>query len=223
MQFLSQGRNRLWLGILVVMIVVDCLAILFYTPMIPQQHWAQKIFYIHVPVAWTGFLSYFIVMVAGILYLAKKDPRWDRMGLAAAELGTLFVCLVLITGPIWAKPIWGRAWTWEPRLTTTLILFLIYIGYFMLRQFGGHPERVSRYAAVVGILAFLDVPIIFFSVKFWSPEIQSHPQVEMATQPGHILLPFFFSLTTFTLLYVFMLRYRIHNLRLKEAVLEHEV
>ncbi|HIF28742.1 MAG TPA: cytochrome C assembly protein, partial [Candidatus Marinimicrobia bacterium] len=101
--------------------------IIINTPMVPDQHWAQKIFYIHVPVAWTGFLSYFIVMVAGILYLINKEQKWDRLGLAAAEIGTLFVTLVLITGPIWAKPIWGTWWTWEPRLTTMLITFALYV------------------------------------------------------------------------------------------------
>ena len=167
------------------------------TPMVPDQHWAQKIFYVHVPSAWVGFLSYFIVMVAGIMYFIKGDEHWDKVGLAAAEIGTLFISLVLITGPIWATPIWGQPWIWEPRLTTTLILFLIYIGYFMMRAFGG-------------IIAFVDVPIIFVSVKFWAPEIQSHPQVEMTSQPPGILIPFLLSLGIFTVLYRLMLKYRIH-------------
>jgi heme exporter protein C len=184
--------------------------------MIPDQHWAQKIFYFHVPIAWTAFLSYFIVMIAGIIFLSKRDYHWDRVGLAAAELGTFFTSLVLITGPIWAKPIWGAPWTWEPRLTTTLVLFLVYIGYFMLRAFGGHPERIARYAAVLGIIAFVDVPIIFLSVKFWSPEIQSHPQVQMTQQPVGILGPFLFSMACFTALYFLMLKYRIHILKLKK-------
>ena len=101
--------------------------VIMNTPMVPEQHWAQKIFYVHVPSAWVGFLSYFVVMVAGILFFMKKDDYWDLVGLAAAEIGTVFMSLVLITGPIWAKPIWGKPWIWEPRLTTTLILFLIYI------------------------------------------------------------------------------------------------
>lgn len=145
----------------------------------------------------------------------KKDDHWDDVGLAAAELGTVFMALVLITGPIWATPIWGKPWIWEPRLTTTLILFLIYIGYFMMRSFGGHVERVKRYAAALGIIAFVDVPIIFVSVKFWTPEIQSHPQVEMAQQPSGILTPFLLSLGIFTLLYTLMLTYKIHVIRTK--------
>jgi heme exporter protein C len=117
--------------------------------------------------------------------------------------------LVLITGPIWATPIWGEPWIWEPRLTTTLILFLIYMGYFMLRKFGGHPERVARYAAVLGILAFLDVPLIFYSVKFWASQSQLHPQSEMGQQPDGILRVFLFSMFAFTILYILMLRFRV--------------
>ncbi|RMF08417.1 MAG: cytochrome C assembly protein [Candidatus Neomarinimicrobiota bacterium] len=221
--FLHSRRNQIWLGLLILGLALDLWIIVNHTPMIPQQHWAQKIFYIHVPVAWTAFLSYFVVMIAGIAYLVKKDNRWDRVGLAAAEIGTVFMSLVLVTGPIWAKPIWGKPWVWEPRLTTSLILFLIYIGYFMLREFGGHPERIARYAAVLGIIAFLDVPIIFLSVKFWAPEVQSHPQVEMAKQPTGILGPFFYSLALFTILYVFMMLFRIHTLKLKEEVQSHAV
>ena len=201
---------------IIVLIVIDIYIVVQRTPMIPDQHWAQKIFYFHVPIAWTAFLSYFIVMIAGIIFLSKRDYHWDRVGLAAAELGTFFTSLVLITGPIWAKPIWGTPWTWEPRLTTTLVLFLVYIGYFMLRAFGGHPERIARYAAVLGIIAFVDVPIIFLSVKFWSPEIQSHPQVQMTQQPVGILGPFLFSMACFTALYFLMLKYRIHILKLKK-------
>mgnify|MGYP002527614843 CR=1 FL=1 len=92
---------------------------------------------------------YLCVMISGILFLTKKDKVWDHRGLAFAEVGTLFMFLVLTTGPIWAKPAWGIFWPWEPRLTTSLVLFLIFLGYFMLRGFGGNPEQVSRYAAVI--------------------------------------------------------------------------
>ena len=108
--------------------------IIFFTEMIQDQHWAQKIFYIHVPLAWVGFLSYFFVMVAGISYLFSKDLKYDRIGHAAAEIGTLFTGLVLVTGPIWATPVWGQPWVWEPRLITTLVLFLVYVGYFIFRE-----------------------------------------------------------------------------------------
>lgn len=197
------------------LMLINLFNIFLNTPMIPEQHWAQKIFYVHVPIAWNGFLSYFIVMIAGIQFLITRNYKWDRLGLAAAEVGTFFIVLVLITGPIWAIPIWGRPWIWEPRLTTTLILFLIYVGYFMLRKFGGHFERVSRYSAVLGILAFIDVPLIFYSVKFWAPQFQLHPQVEMSSQPENILAPFLFSLAVFSLLCLLMTGYRTQILNMQ--------
>ena len=202
MQFFFHNKsNRIWLVIIIGLMIFNIWNIIVNTPMVPDQHWAQKIFYVHVPSAWVGFLSYFIVMVAGIMYFIKGDEHW-----------------VLITGPIWATPIWGQPWIWEPRLTTTLILFLIYMGYFMMRAFGGHAERVKRYAASLGIIAFVDVPIIFVSVKFWAPEIQSHPQVEMTSQPPDILIPFLLSLGIFTVLYWLMLKYRIHVIKIKNKV-----
>ena len=188
--------------------------------LVPEQHWAQKIFYVHVPSAWIGFLSYFIVMISGFMYLTSRDNKWDNIGLAASEIGTFFMALVLITGPIWATPIWGQPWVWEPRLVTTLILFLIYIGYFMIRAYGGYIERMKRNAAALGIVAFINVPIIFLSVQFWSPEIQSHPQVEMAEQPSEILSPFIFSLIVFTMLYTVMIRYRVYVIYLNNGMNE---
>lgn len=217
--FFYNKNNRLLLVLISSLLIFNIYNIISNTPMVPDQHWAQKIFYVHVPSAWVGFLSYLIVMIAGIMFFLKKNDYWDTVGLAAAEIGTLFITLVLITGPIWATPIWGKPWIWEPRLTTTFILFLIYIGYFMIRSFGGHVERVKRYAAAIGIIAFLDVPIIFVSVQFWAPEIQSHPQVEMANQPSGILIPFLISLCIFTLVYFLMLKFRIHVIQIKNKVI----
>ena len=219
--FFQNKTNRIWCLAVAGLLIFNVWNIVSNTPMVPDQHWAQKIFYVHVPSAWVGFLSYLVVMIAGIMFFIKGDDMWDDVGLAAAEIGTLFMALVLITGPIWATPIWGKPWIWEPRLTTTLILFLIYIGYFMMRSFGGHIERIRRYAAAVGIIAFVDVPIIFVSVQFWAPEIQSHPQVEMAQQPSGILIPFLLSLGIFTILYILMMRYRIHVIRIKNMGVEN--
>ena len=216
--FFNNKNNRLLLVLISSLLIFNIYNIIFNTPMVPDQHWAQKIFYVHVPSAWVGFFSYLIVMIAGIMFFLNKNDFWDTVGLAAAEIGTIFITLVLITGPIWATPIWGKPWIWEPRLTTTFILFLIYIGYFMIRSFGGHIERVKRYAAAIGIIAFLDVPIIFISVQFWSPEIQSHPQVEMVNQPSGILIPFLISLCIFTLVYFLMLKFRTHVIQLKNKV-----
>ncbi len=216
MLFFSKRINQFWLVSVIFLFLLDCFLICFYSPMVPDQHWAQKIFYFHVPSAWIAFLSYFIVMISGILYLVKNDRYWDNVSLAAAGIGTLFTAIVLTTGPIWAYPIWGKAWSWEPRLTTTLILFLIYIGYFMIRKFGGPPEKVGKIAAVLGILAFADVPIIYFAVDMWAPEFQSHPpRTVIAESDSLIQSLFYFSLFTFIILYSLMLVFRTHVLTLK--------
>ena len=200
----------------ILLMVANLCWIIFFTPMVPDQEWAQKIFYLHVPIAWSGFLAYFIVMINGFLYLFSKDLKYDRIGHASAEIGTIFTSLVLITGPIWATPIWGKTWVWEPRLVTTLVLFLIYIGYFILRNIGLYRQRAALVSAIIGIIAFLDIPIIFASVNFWAAEIQSHPQLGMNKQPSGILKPFLFSLVSFTSLMILMLMLKIEVLKKKD-------
>src|SRR5499425_2952465 len=125
----------------------------------------QRIFYFHVSSAWVAFLGFFVVAIASAIYLWKGSAAADRVALAAAEVGVLFCTLVLVTGPIWARPIWGVWWTWDPRLTMTVILWAIYASYLMLRAFGGDDDAVRRYAAVLGIVGVLDIPIIMVSVR----------------------------------------------------------
>ena len=219
MSFFNHRNNLIHAAIAAALSTINIYIVLSLEPPNLAQGIFGNIFYIHVPVAWTAFLLYLCVMISGILFLTKKDQVWDRRGLAFAEVGTIFMFLVLTTGPIWAKPAWGIFWPWEPRLTTSLILFLIFLGYFMLREFGGNPQQVSRYAAVVGILAFLDVPLIFLSVKFWLPEMQSHPQVGQYFDsanplPTYLLIFSFLSLSVVSSL---MIRLRINILSMKEA------
>jgi heme exporter protein C len=125
----------------------------------------QRIFYFHVSSAWMAFLGFFVVAGASAVYLWNGSRAADRLAEAAAEVGVLFCSLVLVTGPIWARPIWGVWWTWDPRLTMTVILWAIYASYLMLRAFGGEDEAVNRYAAVLGIIGVLDIPIIMVSVR----------------------------------------------------------
>ena len=219
MSFFNHRNNLIHAAIAAALSTINIYIVLSLEPPNLAQGIFGNIFYIHVPVAWTAFLLYLCVMISGILFLTKKDQVWDRRGLAFAEVGTIFMFLVLTTGPIWAKPAWGIFWPWEPRLTTSLILFLIFLGYFMLREFGGNPEQVSRYAAVVGILAFLDVPLIFLSVKFWLPEMQSHPQVGQYFDsanplPTYLLI---FSLLSLLVVSSLMIRLRTNILSMKEA------
>src|SRR5437867_5590393 len=125
----------------------------------------QRIFYFHVASAWVAFLGFFLVAGASAVYLWNGSPTADRLAYAAGEVGVLFCTILLGTGPIWARPIWGVWWTWDPRLTMTVILWAIYASYLMLRAFGGPEEGVRRYAAVLGIVGVLDIPIIMVSVR----------------------------------------------------------
>src|SRR6059036_1327056 len=130
-----------------------------------QMGIVQRIFYFHVSSAWMAFLGFFLVAGASAVYLWNGSAGADRLALAAGEVGVLFCTILLITGPIWARPIWGVWWTWDPRLTMTVILWAIYASYLMLRAFGGEEEAVRRYAAVLGIIGVLDIPIIMVSVR----------------------------------------------------------
>jgi len=141
----------------------------------------QRIFYFHVSAAWTAFVAFFVVAGASVAYLRTGSPGADRLAAASAEVGVLFCTLVLVTGPIWARPIWGVWWTWDPRLTMTVILWVIYVSYLVLRAFGGADEAVRRWAAVLGVVGVLDIPIINVSVRLL-PGI--HPAVIVRREGG---------------------------------------
>ena len=189
----------------------NLLIIIFYSPLIPEQEWAQKIFYYHVPLAWNFFFAYLMAMVYSGLYLKTRKVNYDIVALAWAETGTLFCLLVLITGPIWATPIWGKPWTWEPRLTSTLIIFIIYLIYFMVREFSETFEKSMRFSAIISILAFIDVPIIYFAVDMWAPELQAHPSRNTISESSEIIqYLFLFSLICFTILLFAIVNFRIN-------------
>lgn len=158
-------------------ILMSILAIFYYAPIEQTMGIVQKIFYFHVAAAWTGFLAFAVVFVCSILFLARKKEHFDVFAACAAEIGVLFTTLVLVTGPLWAKPIWNTYWTWDPRLTTTMVLWLIYIGYLLLRQLIASPEKAARIAAVFGIIGFVDVPIVYFSIRLWR-----------TMHPGYVML-----------------------------------
>jgi heme exporter protein C len=145
----------------------------------------QRIFYYHVPSAWTAFLLFFANFVASIIYLFRRSPAMDALALAAAEVGVVFCTVVLITGPIWARPVWGIWWTWDARLTTTLVLWLIYVSYLMLRHFSDSVQ-MPLIAAALAIFAFIDVPIVYMSIRWWRTQ---HPQPVIAGGEGSGLDP----------------------------------
>src|SRR5205814_6719871 len=179
--------------------------IFLYVPTDAIEGIPQRCFYFHVPIAWIGMLAFGVLAVASIGYLWKKDERWDWLARASAEVGTIFITLALITGSIWGRTTWGTWWTWDARLTTTLILWFIYIGYMMLRSYMGRTPASARSGAVLAIVGVIDVPIIYESVNWWRT---LHPQAEVGTAgalPPAVVLTLMISLTTFTLLYSFLM------------------
>jgi len=194
--------------------MVTALAMVFlYVPTEKVQGVVQRIFYFHLPCAWMAFLAFFIVAGASAAFLWKGERLSDRLAHAAAEMGMVFCSLVLITGPIWARPIWGVWWTWDPRLTMTVILWTIYAAYLLLRVFGGDNEAIARYAAVLGIIGVLDIPIIYVSVRLWRG---IHPKVE-SMDPAMALTLLVCTLAFF-LLFLWLLWLRFRSLALQDEV-----
>ena len=175
-----------------------------YTPVEARQGMAQKIFYLHVPAAWSALMAFSLVGITSALYLWLHDPRLDRFAAASAEVGVAFSAVMLTTGPIWAKPIWGTWWTWDARLTLTLFLFFLFIGYLALRASVHDPAERARFSAVVGILGMLLVPFIHLSVYLFRT---LHPQPVVLkpsapSLPPEMLRTLLVSMAVFTLLYV---------------------
>jgi len=159
-------RPETWLGPAAAVGMVGALWMIFMVvPTEAQMGVVQRIFYVHVPCAWVAYLCFFLVAGASARYLWNRSEAADRLAVASAEVGVLFCTLLLVTGPIWARPIWGVWWTWDPRLTMTVILWGIYLGYVMLRAFGAEEEGIASYAAVLGIFGVLAIPVIRVSVR----------------------------------------------------------
>jgi heme exporter protein C len=174
----------------------------------PVERFSQRIFYFHVPTWWVGFLAFTVAATSGVLYLITRHERWDVLSMSSVEVGVTFTTMGLITGSIWARPTWNTWWTWDPRLTTAAIGWLMYLGYLMLRGAIDNPERRARYAAVFAIVAFLSVPVNFMAIRWWRT---IHPVVIGAASPdaqgGFSLGPtirmiFFYCVFTFTVVYV---------------------
>jgi heme exporter protein C len=197
-------------------------AIFIYVPTERTEGVIQRIMYFHIPCAWLSFFAFFVVFICSILFLWKKDREWDIYAHASAGIGVVFCSLVLITGPIWARPIWGTWWVWDARLTSTLILWIIYMSYLMLRAQSDAGSMRARYAAVLGIVGFLDIPLIHFSVLWWR---SFHPQPKVISSEGFgkgmetgMLATLGISLCAFTLLYFLLMGVRVRQEKLKDEV-----
>jgi heme exporter protein C len=196
---------------------------LWFTPIEARQGLAQKIFYLHVPAAWSALLAFSLVGLASILYLWLQDPRLDRFAEASANVGVAFSAVMLTTGPIWAKPIWGTWWTWDARLTLTLFLFFLFVGYLALRAAIHDPAERARFSAVVGILGMLLVPFIHLSVYLFRT---LHPQPivlkpSAPSLPPEMLRTLLISMAVFTVLYVGFVMAR-YGLTLAEELREEQ-
>jgi heme exporter protein C len=193
-----------------VAIVMTYIRAIFFTPVEAIQGPVQKIFYIHAPSAWVAFMAFGLVAIASVLYLWLKEDRLDRIAESSAEVGVVFTTVVLITGPLWGKPVWGAYWTWDARLTLTLFLWFIYVGYMVLRgAIDDHAMR-ARFSAVLGILGALLIPFIHLSVYLFRT-LHPRPIVmkpSAPSLPNEMLMTLLLAFASFTLLYIAMLRAR---------------
>ena len=202
----SPARNVLLLLSGVSMVGVLYLVFL-YAPTDRNLGLSQRIFYFHVSMAWVGFLAFFWVLVGSVGYLWKRSQKMDRLAYSSAEIGVVFTTLMLITGVLWAKPSWGVWWTWDPKLTTSLILWLIYVAYLMLRAYSPRGDQGARFAAVLGIIGFIDVPIIYLSVVWWRtvhPPVVLGPVAEGSLEPS-MRMVLMACTVAFTLLFAYLL------------------
>lgn len=211
-------------GITIAMMVAAVGLVFLYAPLEAVMGQVQKVFYFHVANAWVGMVSFGVAAGAGIAYLRTKNMSWDIVAVASVELGMVFMLIAIITGAIWARPIWNTWWTWDPRLTTVTIMELLYAAYLMLRQGIEEPERRARFGSVYAIVGFISVPLTFFSIRIFRT---IHPVVIGSNDPSaegsfdmtpRMLQTFLFALLTYTVLFVDLLWHRVRLGKLGERV-----
>ncbi len=206
-----------WLA--AVALVIGLGAAFGYAPREAVQGNVQRIMYLHVPAVLTAYLAFALVFMGSLGFLFTRRMGWDRLAVAAAEPGVLFTGLTIVSGSIWGKPTWGTWWTWDARLTSTAVLFLVYVGYLLLRGMVDESDRRARYAAVVGILGAANIPIVHFSVKWWRALHQ--PSTILGPEPSPIAPPIALTLLVnwiaFTLLFLYFLVRRAEIARLEES------
>jgi heme exporter protein C len=208
----------LWVAFLAV--VAAYVRAIWFTPIEVRQGAAQKIFYLHLPAALEAFLAFALVAVAGLLYLWLKDERLDRFAESSAEVGVVFTTIVLVTGPLWGKPVWGTWWTWDARLTSTLFLWFIYVGYLVLRGAIESPALRARYSAILGALGALLIPFIHLSVYLFRT-LHPRPIVlkpDRPSLPNEMLTTLLLAFAAFTLLYIALVRARYRLARERDHV-----
>jgi heme exporter protein C len=206
------------LGFITLVSLLSGLALAFLAPADAVQGNVQRIMYIHVPMAWVAYLAFSIVFVSSVGYLWRKTRGWDIVAHSSAELGLIFTGLAIIAGAVWGKPTWGTWWTWDARLVTTTILFLIYAAYLMLRMYSSGGAKAARHAAVLGIIGALDIPIIHYSVVWWRT-LHQPPTVLRSDGPtiaSSMLWTLLINVFAFSLFYLYLLLYRVEIARLQD-------
>lgn len=194
----------------------------YVAPLEVTEGLVQKIMYVHVPSVWTAYVAFFVGLVASIGFLWKRTRAWDRVAHCSTEIGVVFCTMVLLTGPVWAKPIWGVWWQWDARLTATLVLWFMYVGYLVVRVLAPDRETAATWSAVVSIIAFLDVPIVHYSVQWWRtlhplPKALSPEGLNKGLSP-EMATALWTSVLAFTFLYLFILFLRLTVERLSDDV-----
>ena len=193
------------------LMLVNMYLIFMWVPTEQNLGISQRIFYVHVPVAWVGMLAIFLVAIGSVLHLITRNDRWDAIAYSAAEIGLIFGTLMLVTGALWAKPAWGVWWQWDPKLTTALILWFIYVGYLMVRAYAPSGSQGRRYASVVALIGAIDAPIIYMASVWWRtahPDLNIGPLAESSLDTN-MLMVWLYSTVAFTVFYVYLLIERI--------------
>jgi len=196
-------RNYVLVGLGFALMVAALYMVFIYVPTDKETGAVQRIFYFHVPLAWIGFLAFLVVFVCSILYLMKRAVKWDTIASASAEVGVVFTSLVLVTGSVWAKAAWGIWWTWDARLTATLVLWFTYVAYLLLRSYVTEDSQRARLSAVLGIVGFIDVPVVALAVTLWRTQHPGAIIFEGGLVPS-MLLTLVVCIVAFTVLYIML-------------------
>ena len=199
-------------------LLVTAVTALAVVPPDADQGDVQRLMYVHVPAAWVAYLSFGVVFAASVGYLKTGRIHWDRIAVSSAEIGVLFCALTIVLGSLWGRPIWGTWWTWDPRLTTTALLLLIYAGYLSLRKVADSPARRARWSAVIGVVGFIDVPIVHMSVVWWR-SLHQEPTVLRPGAPtiaGSMLATLLLAFLVFSVAYGYLMAVRLRVGRLEE-------
>ena len=219
--------KRIILGAVALLLVIAAAyASFFVAPTERTMGDIQRIFYFHVGSAWAAMDAFFVCFIANLLYVWKRQQKYDSLAVSCAEVGLVLTTVVLITGPIWAKPVWGIYWTWDARLTSTFVLWLLYISYLLLRSLIEEADRRALLSALFGIFAFIDVPLVFFSIRWWRTQ---HPAPVIMGGSGSGLDPtmnkvFFFSVFAMHVFAAFLIveRYVLEQMRHDIELLQRE-